>query len=377
MKPPLDWIEGSEEIRDRVEGWWQGPLATSPHARQIAHSKRRSVIHLSPPGGSDLIIKCFREKRGPGAPLSLIKRTLGRAPWQREWQALKKLAASKPIAPASLGLARTPENEVLLIGEFIDGPSLWEALTTPDRDSTSALALCGQAVGRLHQAGLAHGDLHPGNLLLADTGPVLIDFQRCTRLRPRSRVDDLARLDFSLALIDIPENERSRLIRDALPTGFDLNQQRERILKRARYLASQHRRIRMRHCLRPSPERAALRSGDRQGMRRMDFSEDELRAVLQSYGQERREAGTRSDEEENMTPVRACERRFRIYEQRPRSKMSRIRQSILGSEGRRAWQNAHDPLLRNEGSRMVAFCEQRSLGLLASSLWIVEDEFSD
>ena len=100
MKPPLDWIEGAQEIRDRVEEWWQAPLAPSSHARQISHSKHRSVIHLGPPGDSALIIKYFREKRGPGAPLPLIKRILGRAPWQREWQALKKLAGSKPIAPA-------------------------------------------------------------------------------------------------------------------------------------------------------------------------------------------------------------------------------------------------------------------------------------
>ena len=196
MKPRLDWTEGSEKVQERVEQWWPDRSKPSSDAREIAHSKRRSVIHLSSPGDPDLIIKCFHEERGLGTALSFIKSSLGRAPWQREWQALEKLSEHNPIAPASLGLARTPDHEILLIGEFIDGPILGEALTPPDHDSFSALASCGQAIGRLHQAGLAHGDLHPGNILLSHTGPRLIDFQRSSRLRSWSRVDDLARLDF-------------------------------------------------------------------------------------------------------------------------------------------------------------------------------------
>ena len=109
----------------------------------------------------------------------------------------------------------------------------------------------------------------------------------------------------------------------------------------------------------------------------MDFTEDELREVLQSYEQKRAQAASPSDGGESMTRVQVGQRDFLIYEEQASSGMSRLRQSIWGSKGRRAWQNSHDPFLRDEGHRVLAFGERRPQGLLSSSLWIIEEGPSD
>jgi N6-L-threonylcarbamoyladenine synthase/protein kinase Bud32 len=57
-----------------------------------------------------------------------------------------------------------------IVMEAIEGPQLKEALTREN------LALAGEAVGRLHTAGIVHGDLTTSNLIIRDRQCVLIDF---------------------------------------------------------------------------------------------------------------------------------------------------------------------------------------------------------
>ena len=368
MNPRLSWHEGAETIRDPVETWWQDPNTPALSAREIARSRHRRVIHLQPHGQAGIIVKCFRDKSGP---LAWIQRALGRAPWQRERWGLEALAGISNLAPTFLGLTRTSEGETWVISEFIPGPSLWATLNTDNGDRALALAPCGPALARLHQAGVAHGDLHPDNILLGESGPILIDFQRSSKRRRRTRTDDLARLDFSLALIDIPEDQRHHLIDQALGGEDHAARKRPLILRRSRKLADRHRKIRMRHSLRPSDERAPLQWERNRGLRRMDFSEDELRLVLRKGREPGQAAERRSDT--STTPVQSGERLFYIHEQRARSMLGRLRQGLLGSPARRAWQKAHDPQAPEGGLRTLAFSEHRILGLPASSLWVVED----
>ncbi|MEE3327249.1 MAG: hypothetical protein VX252_07945, partial [Myxococcota bacterium] len=132
MRPPLAGLDGAEEIRDAVNAWWQEPDAPTLRVRELAQSKRRSVFHIQPTGKTGLIVKCFREKSGRATLLSLTKRALGRAPWQREKRGLEALRADPPLAPAFFGLARTPHGEMLVISEFIPGPSLWKTLNSAE-----------------------------------------------------------------------------------------------------------------------------------------------------------------------------------------------------------------------------------------------------
>ena len=373
MRDPLEWMEGDEEVRRAVDAWWRDPEDPTLNTREITHSKHRRTLHITPTGRPGLIIKGFREKSNRPGWLSVAKRLLGQAPWQREQRGLRSVQTQPPLAPALRGSARTPEGEVLLISEFIEGPGLGEVLHRGDVDMASTLTACGQVIARLHRSGMAHGDLHPGNLLMAEEGPILIDFQRSSKNRPRSRTDDLARLDFSLALIEIPESERHALIQLALPDGPDHARMHRRILDRSHQLAAQHRRTRMRQSLHPSPERAPVRLGQgHAGLRRMNFKEDQLEALLHAHRQATVGSATSAPPSKKVTPVQNGDRSFRVHEERPHSVRIRIKESILGSPARQAWQSAHDPQRPEAGERTLAFSEHRILGMPISSLWIIE-----
>ena len=63
--------------------------------------------------------------------------------------------------------------------EFVDGPSLAEAVAEGPLDRNSVLAVAAgtaQALSDIHTAGVIHRDLKPSNILLTETGPRIVDF---------------------------------------------------------------------------------------------------------------------------------------------------------------------------------------------------------
>jgi TP53 regulating kinase-like protein len=65
--------------------------------------------------------------------------------------------------------------EALIVMEYIRGERLKALLDTAD-DSLSMAESFGTAVGRLHLAGIMHGDLTTSNVIIGDGGLVVIDF---------------------------------------------------------------------------------------------------------------------------------------------------------------------------------------------------------
>ena len=63
-----------------------------------------------------------------------------------------------------------------IVMEFIEGPTAKEVLDAgPPRAVQAALEI-GRTIGRLHRAGIVHGDLTTSNMILRDGAVVMIDF---------------------------------------------------------------------------------------------------------------------------------------------------------------------------------------------------------
>ena len=70
-----------------------------------------------------------------------------------------------------------------------------------------------QHVARLHAAGISHGRLNAGNVLVTDEGPMLVDFSAATLGAPQSLLDvDMAELLVACAVLVGPERALQRAI---------------------------------------------------------------------------------------------------------------------------------------------------------------------
>lgn len=63
-----------------------------------------------------------------------------------------------------------------IVMEFIEGPTAKEVLDRGGTRARETARMIGQVVGRLHRAGIVHGDLTTSNMILRDGRIVMIDF---------------------------------------------------------------------------------------------------------------------------------------------------------------------------------------------------------
>lgn len=87
-------------------------------------------------------------------------------------------------AVPSTGVAHVIDIEVddvqpFIVSEYIDGPTLSEVLADEPLNSSEAIEYADairRIISRVHDAGVTHRDIKPGNIILSAVGPVLIDF---------------------------------------------------------------------------------------------------------------------------------------------------------------------------------------------------------
>lgn len=168
------------------------PRRPLPPSRLLKRGERllEPDVYIAELEGRPVVVKDYGRYRW--TPLSLLARVLVR----READVLRRLRGWRH-APALLGTLGG-----LALGiEFIPGQTLSEVASQVG--DTVFQQLRG-AVASLHAAGITHNDLHPANVLVAGTTPVLIDFTSALRTPPWLRhvplVRELRRSDLANVL---------------------------------------------------------------------------------------------------------------------------------------------------------------------------------
>lgn len=116
----------------------------------------------------------------------------------REARALAALSRNPdPVVP-SIHMVGESYGQPFHVREFIDGDTLEYRVTAGTIDLRSALQsleVVASAVARIHELGLAHGNLHPSNVLITTDGTTkLIGFGRVSTRQTLPGCDDVASL---------------------------------------------------------------------------------------------------------------------------------------------------------------------------------------
>ena len=284
MSGPLYWLAGDETLRATLEAAIEG---ATPGA-VIAETPRRRVVQLpAEDAAQPLVLKHFLA--GPASPARLTnranwKRALGRSAATREWRALDALAAQNLPAPTPRAHARRGNEEWVAMDYVSSRPLADRLRSAPATDRRALIDELGRVLRRLRGAGIAHGDLHHGNVLLSEDGePVLVDWQRARLTRSlRAHARDLASLEFSLARLGLSRSDRLRLRRAALGGAAT----RGALLaagERAETFAHDHYRGRTRRSRSEGSGQLRVDPALGPGMRAREFSDDALREASAAH----------------------------------------------------------------------------------------------
>ena len=380
------WKAGSQDLQHILDQWLENP---DPFDNQIlSQSAYRRVVKLTAPSlDSPVVIKEFLPARSrPTFAKRLIahaKRLPRVNAAQREWDALKKLEAANVPVASPLALAERPGGGALLVTRHVGGgKTLGESLHGYAFEQRRLLRRVGELVRQLHESGYLHGDLHIGNILIGEKGPVLVDLQRVREIKDSGdRIRDLAFLDFSLYHLGVTRSNRLRFRIAALGIGlFRVAEEREqlRIIGRASHTRGiEYYNGRTRRTLRTGEDFFALSIERWKGLRHSEFSEAAAAAAIDMHRREVSKGGPaviKSDHRSQVSSVDLDGRRVIVKQVVKTSLPKQVADVFRGSSARRAWVGGHGLRIRGFAAPMpLAFLEERKFGVPVASIVVLED----
>jgi len=380
------WISGTPELQAVVDRWIEAPGGTA--SESLSESAYRRVVRLDAESvGGPIVVKEFFPTRTRPTfarrALARLQHLARRDSAEHEWAALQRLHQVGVPVPEPLAFARRPGGGALIVTRHIPGAeTLDRALGGYAFERRRLLRTVGELIHRLHSAGSVHGDLHVGNILVGEGGPVLVDLGRIRPIDSRfDRIRDIAFLDFSLVQRGVSRSNRLRMRIAALELGhFRVAAEREQLREIGR--ASQARSIeyyrgRTRRTLRPSEQFVRVMHGDSTGMRLADFSEQAVRAAVEEHRHQVETGGScliKHDHRSRVSAVDALGRMVVVKEVVKGGARKRFADLFRGSAGRRAWLGGHGLMIRGISvATPLAYLEERQGGIPHSSLVILEE----
>lgn len=356
MRDGLRWLAGDPRHRSALEPSLRALAAGTPEVEVVAEKPgRRRLARVELASGERVFFKHYppptRERLRAGC-----KRRLGWSPDAREWRMLLRLQRAGIRVPEPLAHVALPDGGRVVATRFVAGRPLADALRGPARERRALLDAVAALVRRTHASGVIHRDLHIGNFLVAEDGPLLLDLQAALPSRlARARLRDLGELDASLAS-RISCADRVRVAAAALGAArpFDASARdaiRE-VARASRARARAHWRSRTQRASRPGRQYARLALREGRGMRLREVPEARIEALLSG---------------ELQAPGIAVQR-FRAG-----GIGAALAQWLRGSPARLGWRAGQG--LRARGiacERALAYVESRRLGLPIRSALVVE-----
>jgi len=195
--------------------------------------------------GREVVVKWNR----PVTTTDRVARALRGGKGPREGRILRAL--HERGVPVPTPLAYTDEGPDLLVMARVENG---RSLPAPGHLPAALIERVGELLGRAYAAGLRHRDLHPGNLLLSDGAPILLDLGGARLVRHSGgEVRELGRLQHGLAA---PLSHAGRLrglkawLREAEVPTVRLHDLMRRVDREAREITRRYRRGRDRRATR-------------------------------------------------------------------------------------------------------------------------------
>jgi tRNA A-37 threonylcarbamoyl transferase component Bud32 len=182
-----------------------------PHGGERAvFAKLYTVTHLRSDRWYKLARMVLYGRLEDEKPFSTVRRLV-----EYEDHLLRLLRDARLPVPAPYGLVEiTPEREYVVLMEFLDGAREIGDVTLTDAEIDDGLRI----VRRLWEAGVAHRDVKPSNLLVRDGRVLLIDVAfAAVRPTPWRQAVDLANMMLTLALSSTPEQVYARALLQFAP----------------------------------------------------------------------------------------------------------------------------------------------------------------